>query len=254
MAILHRLPLPSPPHLGRNESASLIEAAAPILPRRLAEWGRAAVRSASLLVGRPARLAAAADPQGLLDVEIPWLLSLLVDLDASVSLCHNDINAGNVLEPSAGCAVGSSGLPIMLVDFEYSGLNYRAFDLANTFCEMAADNNCAKFPGFAFTWDRYPSEAEQRAFIGHYLVAFHQGGDDPSEAEVATLLREVEALALASHLHWALWGIIVASKSSLGFGFLDYSLQVIRVLLFACICLLSPQTEPRSTCRVRGSV
>jgi thiamine kinase-like enzyme len=49
-------------------------------------------------------------------------------------LCHNDVLNGNVLlEPTADGEIDDNP-KITLIDYEYSGYNYRAFDIANHFC------------------------------------------------------------------------------------------------------------------------
>lgn len=45
--------------------------------------------------------------------------------------CHNDTQYGNILKTDAG--------EVVIIDFEYSNYNYRAFDIANHFCEWTAD-------------------------------------------------------------------------------------------------------------------
>jgi thiamine kinase-like enzyme len=64
-------------------------------------------------------------------------------------LCHNDVLSGNVLlEPTTDGQI--SGDPkITLIDYEYSGYNYRAFDIANHFCGLLCFS--------VFSSDKFPS-------------------------------------------------------------------------------------------------
>jgi thiamine kinase-like enzyme len=47
-------------------------------------------------------------------------------------ICHNDLQVGNIIFNSS-CSGGSS---VQLIDFEHSGPNMRAYDLANFLCEL----------------------------------------------------------------------------------------------------------------------
>jgi thiamine kinase-like enzyme len=47
----------------------------------------------------------------------------------AVVFCHNDVQHGNVLR-----RLNPPGA-LMLIDYEYAGFNYRAFDIGNHFCE-----------------------------------------------------------------------------------------------------------------------
>ncbi|CDJ44848.1 hypothetical protein ETH_00037570, partial [Eimeria tenella] len=67
-------------------------------------------------------------------------------------LCHGDPLAGNILRMADGS--------ICFIDYEYSGVMERAFDIAGHFIEYA---------GFECDWGRIPSPAAQRAFIRVYL-------------------------------------------------------------------------------------
>ena len=68
-----------------------------------------------------------------------------------VVLCHNDALAGNVL-------FNDGWDQVRLIDYEYGGYNYRAFDLANHFCE-----HC----GFDCDYEKwYPTPAQQVSEVG----------------------------------------------------------------------------------------
>jgi thiamine kinase-like enzyme len=63
-----------------------------------------------------------------------------------------------------------------LIDFEYGGSNYAAYDLANLFCEASIDNNVPGFPGFVVDQTVYPSKERRCDFIRTYLDAVRPGG------------------------------------------------------------------------------
>ncbi|CAG8449126.1 7280_t:CDS:2 [Diversispora eburnea] len=64
-----------------------------------------------------------------LDNEIRELKSMLSKLDSPIVFAHNDTQYGNILRLDDGSN------QLVVVDFEYSGYNYRGFDLANHFCD-----------------------------------------------------------------------------------------------------------------------
>lgn len=121
---------------------------------------------------------------------------------------------------------------LVLIDFEYCAYNYRAFDIANHFQEWAFDYTNPEHPFYYENQDFTPSLEQKEIFIREYLKYYHyqsnsSNSEDRPEAsldEVNKLLDEVEAFALASHLFWALWSIVNASKSQIPFGYWEYAL------------------------------
>lgn len=63
--------------------------------------------------------------------------------------------------------LGADGLTV--IDFEYSGYNYRGFDLGNYFCELYLDNFWATPPYFRLSLDRFPEPDFMRAYVQRYL-------------------------------------------------------------------------------------
>jgi thiamine kinase-like enzyme len=50
-------------------------------------------------------------------------------------LCHNDLLCGNIMRTSANLdSCDPEDIKITIIDFEYAGYNYRAYDMANHFC------------------------------------------------------------------------------------------------------------------------
>mmetsp|Transcript_17447 Transcript_17447/g.59269 ORF Transcript_17447/g.59269 Transcript_17447/m.59269 type:complete len:378 (+) Transcript_17447:75-1208(+) len=123
-------------------------------------------------------------------------------------LTHNDMLSGNIL--------WSEGWPrVRLIDYEYAGPSYRAYDMANHFCEHA---------GFSADFEAgFPGEDVRRRFLAAYLRG---SGVEPAQAdggaaegwEVA-----LEHFVLLSHLFWGVWSLVQASLSSIDFDFLGYA-------------------------------
>lgn len=106
---------------------------------------------------------------------------------------HNDLNHGNILfDPARDHMV--------FVDYEYSGMNFRGFDIGNHFSEYA---------GLDLDWSRYPTEAQQFLFLRAYL------GDAATEDELRSLAIEANKWSLVSHLLWYIWASIQSKISDI---------------------------------------
>lgn len=74
---------------------------------------------------------------------------------------------------------------------------------------------------------RYPSAQAQTLFCRTYLK---QASDkQPSEADVAALVREANAYGLLAHLYWALWGLAQAKTSVVDFDYALFAQERFRV-------------------------
>ena len=84
-----------------------------------------------------------------------------------ISLCHNDLNPGNILYNDPSHTSSSDSLeskladsqssvnPFTLIDFEYAAHNSPAYDLANHFIEYALDYTLSDWPLFQFKQDEF---------------------------------------------------------------------------------------------------
>lgn len=131
--------------------------------------------------------------------------------------CHNDLQHGNILLNDVN--------KIVLIDYEYGGMNYAAYDIANHFCEWASDftedNPTPHIMNFAVS---YPNLEEREHFLREYLGEFDDSGS------VYLWLEAVEDFKEISHLLWAYWGIIQANNSKIDFDYLGYSLMRLEAM------------------------
>ena len=117
-----------------------------------------------------------------------------------IVLCHNDMLSGNLMLDQKN---------LRLIDFEYSGLNYAAADLANLLCAVcesiliAGDMQNVK--------ENFPSQQVQL----HLLEAYLQDPITDPEA----LLTVLAAFAMADELRWTLWNIIQEHQSEIPFDY-----------------------------------
>ncbi|GER24677.1 protein kinase superfamily protein [Striga asiatica] len=172
----------------------------------------------------------------VLEDEISELEKKLSTDHQLVGFCHNDLQYGNIMMDEVTKS-------ITIIDYEYASYNHVAFDIANHFCEMAADYH-TETP-HVLDYSKYPDLEERRRFLctylsasGNYyfqipyiftiddhLAAVYFPGNKPSDREVDHLLREVEKYTLASHLFWGLWGIISEHVNKIDFNYVEYARQ-----------------------------
>ena len=165
---------------------------------------------------------------------------------------HNDLLAGNImLHTDTGDA--------KLIDFEYGGVNYRGFDIANHWNEWAGGTQ-EEMNGVC-EYHRFPSPAEQINFCRAYLeqaaledteALFLQGEaatwegtgggaldqDELFEAalnsintkpkvteeDVLSLVEEANQFVLVNHWYWGLWAVNQTTMEGVeGFDYLTYA-------------------------------
>ncbi|CAI5716094.1 unnamed protein product [Hyaloperonospora brassicae] len=150
----------------------------------------------------------------LLDVLDTDAISAQAEAFASdVVFSHNDLLSGNILH-------NSDWDRVQIIDYEYGGYNYRAFDFANHFCE-----NC----GFELDLALYPSMEKQFAFFKAYMstaapnLLAELETNRESKAFFHALYDVVNRYALASHLFWGYWAVVQAAHSTIDFDFLAYA-------------------------------
>ncbi|KFK45108.1 hypothetical protein AALP_AA1G345500 [Arabis alpina] len=130
-----------------------------------------------------------------------------------IGFCHNDLQYGNIM-------IDEDTNAITIIDYEYASCNPVAYDIANHFCEMAA--NYHSDTPHILDYTLYPGEEERRRFIYNYLSS---SGEEPREEDIKQLLEGAEKYTLASHLFWGLWGIISGYVNKIEFDYAEYSRQ-----------------------------
>ena len=134
-----------------------------------------------------------------------------IPLDAKVVFCHNDLLAANIM-------INPQTRDIQLIDFEYGGYNFAAFDIANHFNEWAGGTDNGK-P----IYSKFPTREQREFFLQSYL------GPGTSPNTLHALLAEVDAFVLVNHLYWGLWAVNQAkAEGCLGFDYLLYASNRIK--------------------------
>ncbi len=118
---------------------------------------------------------------------------------------HNDLLLANII-------YNKPKEEVYFIDFEYSGTNWQAYDIANHFNEYAGVD--------VVDYKLYPSKEYQIKWLSCYLKAFGRTNDDVDEDLVENFYKEVNKFALVSHLFWGIWSIVQATypKSELNFA------------------------------------
>ncbi|CAO2183064.1 unnamed protein product [Urochloa humidicola] len=130
-----------------------------------------------------------------------------------IGFCHNDLQYGNIM-------IDEETNMLTIIDYEYASFNPVAYDIANHFCEMAADYHSEK--PHVLDYSKYPDIDEQKRFVKTYLSI---SGEEPDAEEVESLLQSIEKYTLASHLVWGLWGIISDHVNDIDFDYKEYARQ-----------------------------
>lgn len=167
-----------------------------------------------------------------LDDEIQTLEKELTKDDQEIGFCHNDLQYGNIM-------IDEETKSLTLIDYEYSSYNPIAYDIANHFCEMAANYHSDK--PHMLHYSKYPDVDERRRFIRAYLSS---SGEEPCESEVEDLVQDAERYSLANHLFWGLWGIISAYVNKIEFDYMEYARQRFRQYHLRKPQLLGPSLVP----------
>ena len=125
-------------------------------------------------------------------------------LGKDLVLCHNDLNAQNII-------YNEKNQSVSFIDFEYAHINYALFDIANHFVEYCGVNN----PDTS----SYPTRDEQKRWLGIYFQA--RGMDQQIIDD--DLCHRIQKLSSLSYLMWGLWGLIQAQISQLDFDYTTYA-------------------------------
>ena len=108
---------------------------------------------------------------------------------------------------------------IQLIDFEYGGVNFVAFDVANHFNEFAGGPPDLPTP----VYSNLPTISQQEAFCEAYLK------ERPLDLSVQTLLQHVQVFLLINHLYWGLWAVNQASaEGTEEFDYMQYAISRLR--------------------------
>ncbi|KAF7836250.1 putative choline kinase 2 isoform X1 [Senna tora] len=148
-----------------------------------------------------------------IEKEISMLEKELSGPHQRIGFCHNDLQYGNIM-------LDEETNSLTIIDYEYASYNPIAYDIANHFCEMAADYH-TETPHI-LDFSKYPDLEQRQLFVYAYLSS---SGEEPSDSEVEYLVHEVEKFTLPNHLFWGIWGIISGYVNKIDFDYKEYAKQ-----------------------------
>ncbi|KAK4774251.1 hypothetical protein SAY87_029270 [Trapa incisa] len=205
-------------------------------PRRVLLWDR--IRN---FLKEAKRLCSKKDAEELqlntLEEEISVLEKELSTDSQRVGFCHNDLQYGNIM-------MDEETNSLTIIDYEYASYNPIAYDLANHFCEMAA-NYHTETPHL-LDYSIYPDEEERRRFVTIYLNSAGKQSSDQDQVE--ELLSDAEKYTLANHLFWGLWGMISNYVNNIEFDYMGYAKQRFQQYWLRKAILLGPAVKIVGVC------
>ena len=152
------------------------------------------------------------DLLGFCENETEFLLNLLPKTDDSVCFCHNDLNPTNII-------IGKNGR-IQLIDCEYAAYNYRCFDIAFFFMEIAFDYS--EFPKVIYRKDLFADGKIIEDFCKFYVFyRFSDKYKGTLNDLVKELCEEVKVGMLLCLFFTCFWNVYQAGNSKIDFDFLS---------------------------------
>ena len=145
----------------------------------------------------------------LCKVDVERVKSRLEELKAAVPglglepcFCHNDLLSGNIL-----MSVEGDARVYQVIDFEYGGVNYREFDIANHWNEYAGGTqNPDGIPDYSLL----PDKEQRLLWLREYWA----------KEDVEKELKDVETFMEINNYYWCLWAVVQSGNE--GFEEFDY--------------------------------
>jgi thiamine kinase-like enzyme len=205
----------------RNDFPSHIRDADTVLSAdRLQSWRECSEEAASgfLTTKEVRKKFEALDFEAVL-AEKDWISEFVVQDDPKIRgsgldvvFSHWDYQENNILQTPYG---------LRCIDFEYSGMEYQAWDIAAYFIECTIDYLVDEHPFFKVSLSDFPTEKEQRMFCAIYLSEYLETEVQSNDLAVSVLMERVQRFVLISHYLWTIWSVIKASQS-LTYSSFDY--------------------------------
>lgn len=143
--------------------------------------------------------------------------------DLPLVFSHCDLQYGNILRMKYSQR-------IILIDFEYACFAPPFFDIANHWCEWAANYTKSSMEQL-LDFTQMPSAVERRAFVRSYLQ--EQAASEVSDQEVDAFVQNCNKYISLSHFMWGIWGILKMrdDETPLAFDYFAYALKRLEMFL-----------------------
>jgi hypothetical protein len=136
--------------------------------------------------------------------------------DGELSFCHNDTYHGNIMRLENGA--------IKLLDFEFSCINYKAYDFSNLFAETVMQHQQAEYPYFRIGEPQF-GDHELGMLINFYLDQAPPTAAAEREKTFAQLLADTKRMLIFSDFKYALAAIPLAVEPIQKIRFIPYAYQ-----------------------------
>ncbi|ELU17086.1 hypothetical protein CAPTEDRAFT_216393 [Capitella teleta] len=147
-----------------------------------------------------------------LRAELKMLEKELLQLNSPLVFSHNDLLLKNIV-------YNKEKDRTFFIDYELSGFNHQAYDIASHFCEYAGVQEV--------NYDLYPTKEFQLKWLRNFLqYKFENDGkskDDVSDLDVERLFVQVDKFKLAAHFFCGVWGMVQSRVSSIDFNYTEYA-------------------------------
>ena len=131
-----------------------------------------------------------------------FLLALLEGLERYTCICHNDFNLPNLFELKKAEDKARFGGPLLLIDYEYCGVNFIFFELGNLLHELECQYP-EEAPYFKLNDEFHPPKYEaDPEILRHYYN--HSPHIDKSKLAFKEFKRLCEEFKIFS-IYWWLW-------------------------------------------------
>lgn len=152
-------------------------------------------------------------------------------------VCHNDIQECNILSMRHHCT------ELAIIDYEYTSLGNREFDMANTFHELMLDNSYPFYPYINSYPENCLEEHEFETYARYYLQLYYDTlykGDETKEQyverELPMFLENLYCSLLLSGFYWGIWSLLMIDEKKINdkifnFGYITASINIYEWLI-----------------------
>ena len=144
--------------------------------------------------------------------------------DGELTFCHNDTYHGNIMKLDNG--------EIKLLDFEFSCLNYKAYDFANLFAETVMRHQQPDYPYFKIAEPEY-GDKELGMLIDFYLDNASFESREQRAEEFQKLLQQTKRMLMMSDYKYAMAALPLAVEPIQKIRFIPYAYQRFNKFLAA---------------------
>lgn len=131
--------------------------------------------------------------------------------DSPLSLTHMDTSFLNFL-------YREEKEEVCIIDFDYTGYSYKAFDIATLLQDIKYDYNYPEYPYYKYNPTIFPGDE----ILVKYVKAYGEGVE---------MFIDCKRCMIAAHYLWAIWALTLHEENGVGMDMLGYGLLRFREFL-----------------------